>query len=75
MEKTEQNEFYTEKDIAGILRVSISTIRKWRGKKVGPPFKMIAGTIRYSKYAFEQYIEDCTVQTTPRFVHGKQSTN
>jgi len=52
---------YTEKQVAGILQVSRSQLRKWRmgwsrGRKEGPPFKKLGRMIRYPESGLRAYI-------------------
>jgi hypothetical protein len=52
---------YTEEEVAAIIRVSLSQLRKWRMKgnarRVdGPPFKKIGRMVRYPANALNAYI-------------------
>jgi len=52
---------YTEEQVAEMLQVSLSQLRKWRmkqnrGKQQGPPFKKIGRLVRYSEEALQAYI-------------------
>jgi Helix-turn-helix domain len=53
---------YTEEEVAGILQVSLSQLRKWRmkqhiGKQQGPPFKKVGRLVRYPQKALQAYID------------------
>jgi hypothetical protein len=53
---------YTEEEVAEMLQVSMSQLRKWRmkryvGKQPGPPFKKIGRLVRYPQTALRAYIE------------------
>jgi hypothetical protein len=53
---------YTEEEVAEILQVSMSQLRKWRmkhqtGTQQGPPFKKIGRLVRYSQKALQAYID------------------
>ena len=39
----------TEKDVAYILGVSVSVVRKWRSKNKPPSFMKINGAVRYEE--------------------------
>jgi hypothetical protein len=53
---------YTEEEVADMLQVSMSQLRKWRmkryvGKQPGPPFKKIGRLVRYPQTALRAYID------------------
>jgi transposase-like protein len=53
---------YTEEEVAGILQVSLSQLRKWRMKQYvekqqGPPFKKVGRLVRYPQRALQAYID------------------
>lgn len=52
---------YTEEQVADMLQVSLSQLRKWRmkkngGKQLGPPFRKIGRLVRYPESALLAYI-------------------
>jgi predicted DNA-binding transcriptional regulator AlpA len=51
---------YTEEQVAEMLQVSLSQLRKWRmkkyGGKQGPPFRKIGRLVRYPESALLAYI-------------------
>jgi hypothetical protein len=52
---------YTEEEVAGMLQVSMSQLRKWRmkrhlGKQQGPPFRKLGRLVRYPEKALQAYI-------------------
>jgi len=51
---------YTEEQVAEMLQVSLSQLRKWRmkqnGGKLGPPFRKIGRLVRYPESALLAYI-------------------
>ena len=52
---------YTEEQVADMLQVSLSQLRKWRMKKngekrLGPPFRKIGRLVRYPESALLAYI-------------------
>lgn len=53
---------YTEEEVAGMLQVSMSQLRKWRmkqhmGKQQGPPFRKLGRLVRYPEKALQAYID------------------
>jgi hypothetical protein len=59
---TEQSlRMYTEEQVAEMLQVSLSQLRKWRmrqheGQRQGPPFRKIGRLVRYPETALRLYI-------------------
>ncbi len=59
---TEQSlRMYTEEQVAEMLQVSLSQLRKWRmkqheGQRHGPPFRKIGRLVRYPEAALRLYI-------------------
>jgi predicted DNA-binding transcriptional regulator AlpA len=52
---------YTEEQVAEMLQVSLSQLRKWRmktnpQKEQGPPFRKIGRLVRYPEEALLEYI-------------------
>lgn len=52
---------YTEDQVAEMLQVSLSQLRKWRmkqheGRRQGPPFRKIGRLVRYPEAALLAYI-------------------
>jgi hypothetical protein len=52
---------YTEEEVAEILQVSISQLRKWRmnkngGHEQGPPFRKFGRLVRYSAQGLHAFI-------------------
>jgi hypothetical protein len=52
---------YTEEQVADMLQISLSQLRKWRmrkneGKQDGPPFRKIGRLLRYPESALLAYI-------------------
>ena len=52
---------YTEEQVAEMLQVSLSQLRKWRmkqydGQRQGPPFRKIGRLVRYPEAALRAYI-------------------
>ncbi|MEE1611127.1 helix-turn-helix transcriptional regulator [Microvirga sp. CF3016] len=46
-----------DKEVAEILRVSVSTLTLWRSKRIGPPFIKIGNGVRYPEADLETYLE------------------
>ena len=52
-------ELLTEAEVAGILKMTIHTLRNWRVRSHGPPFIRISGrSIRYRRSDVEEWIEE-----------------
>lgn len=54
-------ELLDETDLAGLLRVSVSTVQSWRYQKKGPPFIKVGGAVRYRRSDLDAYL---TAQVT-----------
>jgi Helix-turn-helix domain len=60
-DETNALQMYTEDEVAAMLRISLSQLRKWRtrenqGKLHGPPFKKVGRLVRYPGKALQAYI-------------------
>jgi hypothetical protein len=49
--------FYSERDLAVTLDVSVKTVQGWRFRNQGPPWKKLAGAVRYPVDAFEAWVQ------------------
>ena len=45
----------TEQDVAGVLEVSLSTLRRWQREGTGPPCLEIGRQVRYRRAAVERW--------------------
>jgi hypothetical protein len=59
--KVQSLRMYTEEQVANMLQVSLSQLRKWRmkrngAKQEGPPFRKIGRLVRYPEGALLAYI-------------------
>jgi excisionase family DNA binding protein len=45
----------TEQDVAGMLEVSLSTLRRWQREGTGPPCVEIGRQVRYRRAAVERW--------------------
>jgi excisionase family DNA binding protein len=52
--------FFSEKEAAAYLSVSLSTIRRWRRTKTGPELFRFGGVLRYSREALDVFIANNT---------------
>lgn len=60
--------FLTTNEVADLLRVAVSTIKKWRSKKVGPrPYKF-GGCYRYCKFQILKMIAEKKIFTHDDFI-------
>jgi excisionase family DNA binding protein len=48
--------FLSEKEAAAYLSISLSTIRRWRRKKIGPATFRFGGVLRYGREALDVFI-------------------
>ena len=48
----------TEKQVADILQVKPTTLKRWRWSGVGPTFYKIGGSVRYKLTDLEKFIID-----------------
>lgn len=52
---------FTEEQVADMLQISLSQLRKWRmkkheGRRSGPPFRKIGRLVRYPEAALRAYV-------------------
>lgn len=50
-----KTQYLTTKDLAQRWRVREETLRAWRVRKVGPPWRKIGPLVRYTLRAVEKY--------------------
>jgi hypothetical protein len=48
--------FYTERDLAAVLGVSVKTVQGWRFRSQGPPWRRLCGAVRYDVVEFENWV-------------------
>jgi excisionase family DNA binding protein len=48
--------FFSDKEAAAYLSVSLSTIRRWRRTSAGPAFFRFGGVLRYGREALEAFV-------------------
>jgi hypothetical protein len=56
--------FFSEKEAAAYLSVSLSTIRRWRRTKIGPALFRFGGVLRYGREGLDVFIANNT-RTAP----------
>jgi predicted DNA-binding transcriptional regulator AlpA len=49
--------FADEREIAALLGVSIGTLRRWRGERIGPKFLKLQRAVRYPMRDFIAWLE------------------
>jgi len=49
--------FYSERDIAEVLGVSIKTTQGWRLRSQGPPWRRLGGAVRYDVAEFDAWVQ------------------
>ncbi len=52
---------YTENQAATFLAVTVSTLRSWRARGIGPAYVKISRTVRYRRRALVEFQEANTV--------------
>jgi excisionase family DNA binding protein len=52
------DQFLTTAEVAALLRVNPSTVRRWRLDGVGPRFVMIGTVYRYPASVLDEWIRD-----------------
>ena len=52
--------YFSEKEAAAYLNISLSTIRRWRRAKTGPVHFRFGGVLRYSRAVLDQFIAKYT---------------
>lgn len=56
---TETGAFYTEKEVAALLRVGVKTLRNWRSRGEGPRFRKIGKRcVRYARRDLVDFINE-----------------
>lgn len=61
MDNREQD-YVNEKELSKYASIPLSTLRNWRFKGQGPPYKKISPRmVRYSLKEFQEWMEDHTV--------------
>ena len=48
--------FYSERDLAEVLGVSIKTTQGWRLRGIGPPWRKCCGAVRYDAAQFDAWV-------------------
>jgi len=60
--------FLTTNEIAELLRVAVSTVKKWRSKKIGPTPYKFGGCYRYCKFEILKMIAEKKIFTHDGFI-------
>jgi predicted site-specific integrase-resolvase len=58
--------FLSEKEVAKITGVSVSTLQRWRLLGKAPTFKRFHGSVRYSEAEIARFLNDAPTITGPR---------
>ncbi len=48
--------FYSERDLADVLGVSVKTLQGWRFRGKGPAWRRLCGSVRYSVDEFDKWV-------------------
>ena len=49
--------FYSERDLAAVLGVSVKAVQGWRFRGQGPPWRRLCGAVRYDVAAFDSWVQ------------------
>ena len=49
--------FYSERDLADVLGVSVKTVQGWRFRGQGPAWRRLCGAVRYPVNEFETWVQ------------------
>ena len=49
--------FYTERDLAAVLGVSVKTCQGWRFRGRGPAWRRLCGAVRYDVAEFDLWVQ------------------
>ena len=55
------DEWMTEEETAAEVGKTVRTIRKWRQKRVGPPFAYFGRTVKYHRPTFQEHFKSSQV--------------
>ena len=56
MGQTSSPTFFSEREAAAYLSISLSTIRRWRRTNIGPAFFKFGDILRYSREALDEFV-------------------
>lgn len=54
--QTDIVDLLTEKEVAAILRVSVSTLQQWRWRGIALPFLKVGSAVRYRRQDLDSYL-------------------
>lgn len=54
---TPHSRLLNESEVAKVLHVEVSTVRRWRWSGGGPPFVKLKGAVRYEPASIEKYVK------------------
>lgn len=57
MSDQRNSQMFSEREAAAVLRVSLSTMRRWRHDKLGPRFFKLGEIIRYDTESLDRFRE------------------
>lgn len=57
--RTNDDVLLNEYDIAVLLELSVSTIRRWRRTQKGPKYLKLGSTVRYRESDLTRWLESC----------------
>jgi len=53
--------FLTEHEVAEVLAVDVTTLRRWRREQAGPPYVRMGTCVRYDPVELHAYLEAARV--------------
>lgn len=56
-----EDELLDTRAAAQLLAMSEITLKKWRTRRVGPPYRKIGGAVRYVRSELESFLEDSLI--------------
>ena len=56
--------YFSDKQVAAKLGLSLQCVQKWRHKRIGPPWLRLCGAVRYASDALDRWLLAQTVTTT-----------
>lgn len=59
-----EQQLLTESEAAALLTLKPRTLARWRWAGIGPVFRKIGGSVRYSRLDLDEYLEGTVRQST-----------
>lgn len=62
MQEKEADDYLTEQAVANRFKVSVSTVKGWRQRNIGPAYYKLGGAIRYKPEDVDSYERESRVE-------------